>query len=62
MNKVRIAAKALAGTLTATVLVMGSFAGPAQAAKPGSDTDTAGTSDTSERGVVVQRKKDTGWG
>ena len=48
MNKSRFAAKAFASTLATTLLVLGSFAGPADAAKR--DTGWGVSS------------KDTGWG
>jgi len=47
MNKARFAAKAFAGTLATTLLVLGSFAGPADAAK--------------DTGWGVSGR-DTGWG
>lgn len=56
MNMTRFAVKAFGGTLAATVLVLGSLAGPAQAAK-----DT-GWSAVSDGGRTTTMRKDTGWG
>lgn len=50
MNKARFAMKAFAGTVLATVMVLGSVSAPADAAR-----DTGW-------GKSVQLKKDTGWG
>ncbi len=57
MNKARFAAKAFAGTLATTLLVLGSFAGPADAAKKDTGWGVSG----SDTGWDV-RGKDTGWG
>lgn len=56
MNKTRFAAKAFAGTIAATVMVLGSLSAPADAAK---DTGWGPVSDS--KGPATMRK-DTGWG
>lgn len=56
MNKARFAAKAFAGTLATTLLVLGSFAGPADAAK-----DTGWGVSARDTGWGVSGR-DTGWG
>ncbi len=55
MNKPRFAVKAFAGTLVATVLVLGSLSAPAQAKDTG--WGAAGSDST-----MTSKKKDTGWG
>jgi hypothetical protein len=57
MKKTRFAAKALAGTLVATVLVLGSFSAPAQA-RP----DTGWGPAVVEKSGPYKAMKDTGWG
>ncbi len=57
MNKTRFALKAFAGTLTATVLVLGSLSAPAEAAK----RDTGWGSSSYDR-TFTAAKRDTGWG
>lgn len=56
-NKTRFAAKALAGTLVTTLLVLGSAAGPASAKK-----DTGWGVSSSGSGTSATLRKDTGWG
>lgn len=59
MDKTRFAAKAFAGTVATTLLVLGSLAGPADAAG-GKDT---GWGVSGQKDAVVYRGgKDTGWG
>ena len=57
MNKSRFVAKAFAGTLATTLLVLGSFAGPADAAR-----DTGWGVSGRDTGWGVPSKRDTGWG
>ena len=57
MKKTRLAAKAVAGTLVATVMVLGSFSAPAQA-RP----DTGWGPVAPENGTYAKMKGDTGWG
>lgn len=57
MNKTRFAVKCFAGTLAATVLLIGSFAAPAQAAKD-SGWDRVGTAPTS---IGAPARMDSGW-
>ena len=57
MNKTRFAVKAFAGTLVATVMVLGSLSAPAQA-KP----DTGWGPVAPGGGSYTMMKGDTGWG
>jgi hypothetical protein len=54
MKNMRFAARIIAGALASAVILTGSLAAPAQAAKP--DTSTKGGGDS-----TVQSSKDTGW-
>ncbi len=54
MNKTRFAVKAFAGTIAATVMVLGSLSAPAEAR----DTGWGKVRDDSPSA----QKKDTGWG
>lgn len=58
MNKTRFAVKAFAGTLAATVLVLGSLGAPAQA----KDTGWGPIAPRDGGGVAHAMKGDTGWG
>jgi hypothetical protein len=53
MKNMRFAARIIAGALASAVILTGSLAAPAQAAKP--DTDSKGG------GGTVTYSKDTGW-
>ena len=62
MKKTRFAAKAFAGTVATTLLVLGSLAGPADAAR---DTGWGKTSQSTSdlgSGKDSQSARDTGWG
>ncbi|HZJ07272.1 MAG TPA: hypothetical protein VFD59_17635 [Nocardioidaceae bacterium] len=59
MNITRFAVKAFAGTLATTVLVLGSLAGPAQAAKKDTGWGAASSGGTT---TTTTMRKDTGWG
>ncbi|HET6625344.1 MAG TPA: hypothetical protein VFG63_03045 [Nocardioidaceae bacterium] len=57
MKKTRFALKAFAGTLAATILVVGSMSAPAQAKN---DTGWGGT--VAPKNGPMQTMRDTGWG